>query len=155
MRRRGWSFRHDWRTLAAIGTIHSTWNVSGGWVMSWQEPRLQMLWWTPFVWSHHSALEAFWRGVGIVSGDIIRRLVAHTVAQQLNPEVEKATAPFQFALTTRCVSYIQAMTDIDRSSCRCFRPHVESSHDGRFALVGGGQSSPSFRSPILFVCVLG
>ena len=55
---------------------------------------------------------------GIVSGDIIRRLVARTVAQQLNPEVEKATAPFQFALTTRCggecvVHAIQAMTDID------------------------------------------
>ena len=52
---------------------------------------------------------------GIVSGDIIRRLVARTVAQQLNPEVEKATAPFQFALTTRCggecvAHAIQAMT---------------------------------------------
>ena len=55
---------------------------------------------------------------GTVSGDIIRRLVARTVAQQLNPEVEKATAPFQFALTTRCggecvAQAIQAMTDID------------------------------------------
>ena len=44
--------------------------------------------------------------------------MARTVAQQLNPEVEKATAPFQFALTTRCggecvAHAIQAMTDID------------------------------------------
>ena len=55
---------------------------------------------------------------GIVSGDIIRRLVARTVAQQLNPEVEKATAPFQFALTTRCggecvARAVQALTDVD------------------------------------------
>ena len=45
-------------------------------------------------------------------------LVARTVAQQLNSEVEKATAPFQFALTTRCggecvAHAIQAMTDMD------------------------------------------
>ena len=102
---------------------------------------------------------------GIVSGDIIRRLVARTVALQLNPEVEKATAPFQFALTTRCggecvAHAIQAMTDIDpradssvRGWYRRFRPHIESSHDGRFALVGGGQSSPSLRSPILWCSV--
>ena len=73
-----------------------------------------MLWWTPFVWvaSQRGGVR------GIVSGDIIRRLVARTVAQQLNREVEKATTPFQFALTTRCggecvAHAIQAMTDID------------------------------------------
>ena len=32
---------------------------------------------------------------GIVAGDIIRRLVARTVSQQLSPVVERATAPFQ------------------------------------------------------------
>ena len=84
-------------------TIHTTWNVSGGWVKSWQKLRLQMLWWTPFVWGRITALSKPFGGVrGIVSGDIIRRPVARTVAQHLNPEVEKATAPFQFALTTRC-----------------------------------------------------
>ena len=42
--------------LRPCWTLHTTWNVSGGWVKSWQEPRLQMRWWTPFVWvtSHHS-----------------------------------------------------------------------------------------------------
>ena len=100
---------------------------------------------------------------GIVSGNIIRRSVARTVAQQLNPDVEKATAPFQFALTTRCggecVRTCHPSHDRYRSSCdssvrgwiRCFRPHVETSTDGRF--VGGGQSSPSLRSPILWCSV--
>ena len=32
---------------------------------------------------------------GIVAGDVIRRLVARTVAQQLGKAVENATAPFQ------------------------------------------------------------
>ena len=38
---------------------------------------------------------------GIVVGDIIRRLVAHTISQQLATGVERATIPFQYALTTK------------------------------------------------------
>ena len=38
---------------------------------------------------------------GIVVGDMIRRLVARTVAQQVGSNVEKATAPYQYALSTR------------------------------------------------------
>ena len=45
---------------------------------------------------------------GIVAGDTIRRLVSRTMAQQLGRAVEKATAPHQYALSTRagceCVS---------------------------------------------------
>ena len=53
---------------------------------------------------------------GIVAGDIIRRLVARTIAQQLGPAIERATAPFQYALTTRagceCIGHIlQSETD--------------------------------------------
>ena len=33
---------------------------------------------------------------GIVTGDIIRRLVSLTMAQQLGPAVQRATAPFQY-----------------------------------------------------------
>ena len=48
-------------------------------------------------------------------GDILRRLVARTISQQITPAVEVATAPFQFALSTRagteCV--LQAMSDLD------------------------------------------
>ena len=52
----------------------------------------------------------------IVAGDIIRRLVSRTMAQQVRKKVEKATAPFQYALSTHagceCIAHaIQAMTD--------------------------------------------
>ena len=56
---------------------------------------------------------------GIVVGDAIRRVVARTVAQQLGPAVEGATAPFfQYALSTKagceCVSHVvQAFTEAD------------------------------------------
>ena len=47
---------------------------------------------------------------GIVVGDVVRRLVARTMAQQLAPQVESATAPFQYALSTRagseCVAHV-------------------------------------------------
>ena len=46
---------------------------------------------------------------GIVVGDSFRRLVSRTIAQQLRTVVEEATAPFQYALTTRfggeCVAH--------------------------------------------------
>ena len=38
---------------------------------------------------------------GIVAGDIVRRFVARTMSQQLMDDVERATAPFQYALSTR------------------------------------------------------
>ena len=46
---------------------------------------------------------------GIVAGDIVRRLVARTISQQISSAVESATAPFQYALSTRagceCVAH--------------------------------------------------
>ena len=55
---------------------------------------------------------------GIVVGDVLRRLVGRTVAQQLMPAVERYTAPFQYALKTRagteCVAHVlQALTEAD------------------------------------------
>ena len=38
---------------------------------------------------------------GIVTGNAHRRLVAKTLAQQFSDDIESATAPFQFALSTR------------------------------------------------------
>ena len=38
---------------------------------------------------------------GIVAGDVIRRLVARTMGHQMAEIVERATAPHQYALTTR------------------------------------------------------
>ena len=55
---------------------------------------------------------------GIMAGDMVRRLVAKTIAQQIRAPVEVATAPFQYALSTRagceCVAHaLQALTDAD------------------------------------------
>ena len=52
---------------------------------------------------------------GIVVGDVFRRLVASTIAQQYSKMGEAATHPFQYALSTRagteCVTHIvQALT---------------------------------------------
>ena len=55
---------------------------------------------------------------GIVAGDIVRRLVARTISQQIGSVVESATAPFQYALSTRagceCVAHaLQALSEVD------------------------------------------
>ena len=55
---------------------------------------------------------------GIVAGNVIRRLVARTIAQQLGETVERVTAPFQYALSTKagceCVAHaLQGLTDLD------------------------------------------
>ena len=55
---------------------------------------------------------------GIIAGDMIRRLVARTMSQQLSNAVERATSPFQHALTTpsggECIAHaLQAITDLD------------------------------------------
>ena len=57
-----------------------------------------------------------WRG--IVVGDVVRRLVARTVAQQLGPSVEAATTLYQYALSTsagsECVAHvIQGLTELN------------------------------------------
>ena len=54
---------------------------------------------------------------GIVVGDILRRLVARTIAKQIAKKVEAATAPFQYALSTKagceCVAHVlQTLTDL-------------------------------------------
>ena len=55
---------------------------------------------------------------GIVVGEILRRLVTRTTAQSLGHAFKKATAPHQYALTTRsgCESIshvLQGLTDLD------------------------------------------
>ena len=58
---------------------------------------------------------------GIVAGDILRRLVARTVAQQMGKVVEAATRPHQYAMFTRagseCIArVIQVLTESDPRS---------------------------------------
>ena len=55
---------------------------------------------------------------GIVVGDILRRLVARTMAHEVSKNAEKATAPFQHTLSTRagceCVAnVVQALTHLN------------------------------------------
>ena len=54
----------------------------------------------------------------IVVGDILRRMVARTIAKQIAKQVEAATAPFQYALSTKagceCVAHmLQSLTDLN------------------------------------------
>ena len=58
---------------------------------------------------------------GIVVGDILRRMVARTMARQFSKKVEVATAPFQYALSTKagceCVAHIlQTVTNLDEEA---------------------------------------
>ena len=55
---------------------------------------------------------------GIVSGDIVRRLVARTMSQQLMESVQRATAPYQYAMSTKsgceCIAHaLQGLTELD------------------------------------------
>ena len=55
---------------------------------------------------------------GIVSGDVLRRLVARTMAQQLGLAVKTATSPHQYALSTRagcaCIAHVlQGLCDVN------------------------------------------
>ena len=53
----------------------------------------------------------------IVAGDVVRRLVSRTMAQQMGKVVESATSPFQYALSTKaeteCIGHaLQALTEL-------------------------------------------
>ena len=87
---------------------------------------------------------------GIVVGDVVRRLVARTVAQQLGPSVEAATAPYQYVLSTRagseCIAHvIQGLTELNPEatvlSIDGISAHDQISRaammDGLFSLCGG------------------
>ena len=55
---------------------------------------------------------------GIVAGDVVRRLVARTMSQQWGPAVERATSPYQYAMTTKagceCITHaLQGLTELD------------------------------------------
>ena len=60
---------------------------------------------------------------GIVAGNIVRRLVAHTMSQQMMEKVQAATAPFQYAMATKsgceCIAHaLQGSTEIDPRATR-------------------------------------
>ena len=58
---------------------------------------------------------------GMVVGDVIRRLVARTMSQELSKAADAATAPHQYALSTRagceCVAHaLQGLVELDQDS---------------------------------------
>ena len=79
---------------------------------------------------------------GIVSGDVIRWLVARAMAQQLGPAVKSATTPHQYALSTRagceCIAHAldSAQGHVDRAGTgvrRCFHTSI-CAHVPRFPI---------------------
>ena len=95
---------------------------------------------------------------GIVAGDIIRRLVARTIAQQFSEAVLTATAPFQYALSTKaggeCIAHaLQALTDLDPSTTILSIDGV-GAFDliSRGAMLQGLRSVPGGDSILPFVC---
>ena len=82
-------------------------------------------------------------------GDVFRRLVAKTVAQQFGLAIERATIPFQHVLSTRagteCIAHaIQALTDLDPAQSwgvRC-GVIVRAMLQGLQTVVGGNAALP-------------
>ena len=95
---------------------------------------------------------------GIVCGDLVRRLVARSIAQQISSAVAEAT-PFQYALTTKAggesvAHAIQSLTDLD-SRATVLSVDGIGAFDmiSRAAMLDGlqpwGRHCASFRAPIL------
>ncbi len=94
---------------------------------------------------------------GIVSGDVVRRLLVRTIAQQFTLAVERATSPLQYALSTKsggeCIAHaLQALTDLsDRTTV--FSIHGIGAFDliSRGAMLEGLRSVPGGDAVFLFV----
>ena len=84
---------------------------------------------------------------GIVCGNIVRRLVARSVTQQIAPAVPEASSPFQHALTTKaggeCVAHaIQSLTDLDSRATVLSIDGIGVRHDIESCDVGWASPSP-------------
>ena len=91
---------------------------------------------------------------GIVVDDIIRRLVARTISKQLSPVVERATAPFQYASSTKsggeCIFHaLQALTDLDERATVLSIHHI-----GAFDLLSRGSRDCGQSQEVIQPCHL-
>ena len=138
-----WPFWSHNRTLAPIGQRCSCWSP-----LSSRRSRCQRV--HPIRLGRITALEKPSGGIrGIVVGDFNRRLVARTIAQQVSEDVQKATKPFQFALSTRagceCVSHVlQTLLEMDENTTLLSMDGVQKAM--MEGLLQRGQAS-SVRSP--------
>ena len=92
----------------------------------------------------------------IVASDVFRRLVARTMAQQLDPAIERATSPFQYALSTRagteCIAQaIQALTDLDHTATVVSIDGIGAFFVSRQAMLEGLQTVEGGDSAMPFV----
>ena len=79
---------------------------------------------------------------------IMRRIVARTIAQQISDVVERATAFYKHAMSTRAGTEsshaLQALSELDPRATivstdgECVQPHLVESDDGGFDGVGAG-----------------
>ena len=98
---------HDSDLICQVGSLLATGNIPGQKFSKGSD------------WVRLTALRKLDVGVrGIVVGDIMRKLVARSVAKQIAKKVEQATSPFQYALSTKagseCVAHVlQTLTDVD------------------------------------------
>ena len=97
---------------------------------------------------------------GIVVGDVMRRVVVRTIAQQVADRVEEATSPHQYALKTKAgcktVAHIlQVLTDADPNATVMsrwnwsVRPHLQECDDERREAFGRWRTDSAFRQSIL------
>ena len=91
-------------------------------------------------------------------GEVIRRLTARTMAQQLRPAIEAATAPFQYALSTRagceCVSHaLQAISELDEDATVTSIDGI-SAYDtiSRRAMIAGLECQAAVLHHVMFGC---
>ena len=103
-------------------------------------------------------VETGWGVRGIVVGDTVRRLVGRTIAQQLATAVEGATAPYQYALSTRagceCIAHaLQGLTELNPEATVTSIDGIgafdlisrESMLTGLLDVTGGGEVLPFVR----------
>ena len=91
---------------------------------------------------------------GIVAGDVLRPLVARALAQQVGTEVEEATVPHQYTLSTHagteCVAHVlQALTAQDAAATVVSIDGIGAFDSvSRAALVCGSSVAPVASAPI-------
>ena len=94
---------------------------------------------------------------GLVLGDVFRRLVARTLAQQFSPQFQVATAPHQFALSTRAggealTRAVRVATEIEPSLCVLSVDGVGAyDHVARQAILHGLQRDAGLHPLLPFV----
>ena len=94
---------------------------------------------------------------GIVCGDLFRRMVSRTMAQQFGPEIEQACSPFQYALSTRAgtesvAHALQASTALEEDTTILSIDDISAFDSiSRSAMLEGLNSLPEARASLKYV----